>query len=94
MEVTILIFHAMAVSCGEFCGKSLVDDVQISKSTELPHFSPRPAERSQPMNCSLEQGPTIIYVPTRKQTVAISKYLCTKGVKAAAYNAKVILFTF
>ncbi|RVW31612.1 ATP-dependent DNA helicase Q-like SIM [Vitis vinifera] len=36
----------------------------------------------------LEQGPTIIYVPTRKETLNIAKYLCRCGVKAAAYNAK------
>lgn len=40
---------------------------------------------------NLEQGPTIIYVPTRKETLNIAKYLCSCGVKAAAYNAGVCL---
>ncbi|KAJ1377634.1 P-loop containing nucleoside triphosphate hydrolase [Sesbania bispinosa] len=35
----------------------------------------------------LDQGPTIIYVTTRKETLRIAKYLCKFGVKAAAYNA-------
>ncbi|XP_052156642.1 ATP-dependent DNA helicase Q-like SIM isoform X2 [Oryza glaberrima] len=35
-----------------------------------------------------DQGPTIIYVPTRKQTVELANYLCKTGLKAAAYNAK------
>lgn len=35
------------------------------------------------------EGPTIIYAPTRKETVNIAKYLCGVGLKAAAYNASV-----
>ncbi|KAI7746912.1 hypothetical protein M8C21_008504 [Ambrosia artemisiifolia] len=35
-----------------------------------------------------EEGLTIIYVPTRKETLSIAKYLCRCGVKAAAYHAK------
>lgn len=35
------------------------------------------------------EGPTIIYVPTRKESVNIAKYLCGVGLKAAAYNASV-----
>lgn len=38
---------------------------------------------------NLEEGATIIYVPTRKQTLGIAKFLSRFGVKAAAYNAKV-----
>ncbi|KAF5813593.1 putative DNA helicase [Helianthus annuus] len=34
------------------------------------------------------EGLTIIYVPTRKETLSIAKYLCRCGVKAAAYHAK------
>ncbi|KAK4402180.1 ATP-dependent DNA helicase Q-like SIM [Sesamum angolense] len=34
------------------------------------------------------RGPTIIYVPTRKETLSLSKFLSRFGVKAAAYNAK------
>ncbi|EYU20981.1 hypothetical protein MIMGU_mgv1a002122mg [Erythranthe guttata] len=36
----------------------------------------------------LENGPTIIYAPTRKETLSITKFLSNFGVKAAAYNAK------
>ena len=81
-----------AVSCGEFCGKSLADSVQLNKCTELPDAPPDLVDKAQPLNCSLEQGPTVIYVPTRKETLTIAKYLCAKGVKAASYNAAVICF--
>lgn len=47
------------------------------------------AEERQSFQETFEQGPTIIYVPTRKETLSISKYLCQSGVKAAAYNASV-----
>ncbi|KAI3805292.1 hypothetical protein L1987_27528 [Smallanthus sonchifolius] len=36
-----------------------------------------------------EEGLTIIYVPTRKETLSIAKYLCRCGVKVAAYHAKI-----
>lgn len=48
-------------------------------------------ERLTLLKGPLEQGPTIIYVPTRKETLNIAKYLCRCGVKAAAYNAKVYI---
>lgn len=35
------------------------------------------------------EGPTIIYMPTRKETEAVAKFLCGHGVVAAAYHAKV-----
>ncbi|KAK7344246.1 hypothetical protein VNO77_13637 [Canavalia gladiata] len=47
----------------------------------------QPEERLKILKGPLEQGPTIIYVPTRKETLRIAKYLCKVGVKAAAYNA-------
>ncbi|KAK3435581.1 hypothetical protein EUGRSUZ_C00007 [Eucalyptus grandis] len=37
----------------------------------------------------LDHGPTIVYVPTRKETLTIAKFLFDFGIKAAAYNAKV-----
>ncbi|KAL3843948.1 hypothetical protein ACJIZ3_001351 [Penstemon smallii] len=37
---------------------------------------------------TLPEGPTIIYVPTRKETLSLAKFLSRFGVKAAAYNAK------
>lgn len=43
------------------------------------------------MQVSLEEGPTIIYVPTRKETLRIADYLCKFNVKAAAYHAKVLV---
>lgn len=36
----------------------------------------------------LGSGPSIIYVPTRKETGMIAKFLIKSGVKAAAYHAK------
>ncbi|KAL8527980.1 hypothetical protein ACS0TY_005697 [Phlomoides rotata] len=74
------------VSCGEFCGKSTLNfsshgtpDSQavMSKPEEIPLCQGH-----------LEEGATIIYVPTRKQTLGIAKFLSGFGVKAAAYNAK------
>lgn len=38
--------------------------------------------------CTVE-GPTIIYMPTRKETETLAKFLCKQGVSAAAYHAKV-----
>ncbi|KAK1430110.1 hypothetical protein QVD17_12627 [Tagetes erecta] len=35
-----------------------------------------------------EEGLTIVYVPTRKETLSIAKYLSKCGLKAAAYHAK------
>ena len=49
----------------------------------------KPEERLRLLHEPLEQGPTIIYVPTRKETLKIAKFLCGFGVKAAAYNASV-----
>lgn len=46
-------------------------------------------ERLALLQQPLEEGPTIIYVPTRKETLSIANYLCDSGVKAAAYNASV-----
>ncbi|TVU17808.1 hypothetical protein EJB05_33865, partial [Eragrostis curvula] len=65
------------VSCGEFL--------------ECPHpeNSTLPTESSEPSSSEcLDKGPTIIYVPTRKETVELSSYLCKSGLRAAAYNAK------
>lgn len=50
---------------------------------ELPDM-PVPSEKQKDF-----EGPTIIYVPTRKESVNIAKYLCGVGLKAAAYNASV-----
>ncbi|KAH7655004.1 DNA helicase protein [Dioscorea alata] len=65
------------VSCGEFIGNPL------SASSEFCQASVIPCKEA-----SLEQGPTIVYVPTRKETLKIAEYLSRHGVRAAAYHAK------
>ena len=61
-------------------------ELELSETTDPPK---KPERRAQILKEPLEQGPTIIYVPTRKETLRIAKYLCKFGVKAAAYNAGV-----
>ncbi|XP_065854428.1 ATP-dependent DNA helicase Q-like SIM [Euphorbia lathyris] len=76
------------VACGEFYGQSLPRHWDISGSTET---GPPPTSGEDILKLlkePLEEGPTIIYVPTRKETLSIAKYLCGFGVRAAAYNAK------
>lgn len=75
------------VSCGEFFGLPTkdCDACGVSDTTDLPE---RPEERPEVLQGPLEHGPSIIYAPTRKETLSISKFLCKFGVKAAAYNAK------
>ncbi|KAL9248118.1 hypothetical protein vseg_021477 [Gypsophila vaccaria] len=75
------------VSCGEFCAQSLVNDYKHNNSTGLRNLCPKGIERTEVGCSTLEQGPTIIYVPTRKQTISVVKYLSAKGVKASAYHA-------
>lgn len=48
-------------------------------------------KRPEPHQRYLEEGPTIIYMRTRKETLSLTKFLSKFGVKAAAYNAKVIV---
>ena len=69
--------------------KSL-DGLQFS-SSEAFDPSMKPDERLTLLKGPLEQGPTIIYVSIRKQTLEIAKYLCGRGAKAAAYNALVYI---
>lgn len=79
--VHVSITFILAVAFGEFCGQS-------------PHAcwgSSGLSKTVDPPNEPLEQGLTIIYVPTRKETLNITKYLCGRGVKAAAYNASVCI---
>lgn len=52
----------------------------------------KPEEGAKLQEESLGYGPTIIYVPTRKETVSIARFLCELGIKAAAYNAKVFYY--
>ncbi|KAJ4839070.1 hypothetical protein Tsubulata_036617 [Turnera subulata] len=73
-------------ACGEFCGQSSTtwDVSESCRKTDPPNTM---EERLMLLQEPLEDGPTIIYVPTRKETLSIAKYLCGVGVKAAAYNA-------
>ncbi|XP_059313161.1 ATP-dependent DNA helicase Q-like SIM [Lycium ferocissimum] len=76
------------VSCGEFSGKLPLkgcSDFVLPKTPDVPS---NPEERAKLRYKALEDGPTIIYVPTRKETLSISKFLSRSGIKAAAYNAK------
>ncbi|XP_044475735.1 ATP-dependent DNA helicase Q-like SIM [Mangifera indica] len=75
------------VACGEFYGHSPSEDWDICGSSRITVPPDKLEERVQIMQEPLEQGPTIIYVPTRKETLRITEYLCRFGVKAAAYNA-------
>ncbi|KAJ0253783.1 ATP-dependent DNA helicase Q-like SIM [Hirschfeldia incana] len=82
------IFHNVDdwdVACGEFCAMSPCDvlDMPGSSGKQIPE---EPGHNHGNQTKNLE-GPTIIYVPTRKESVNIAKYLCGVGLKAAAYNA-------
>ncbi|XVF31366.1 hypothetical protein REPUB_Repub16aG0139600 [Reevesia pubescens] len=76
------------VAYGEFCGQAHCEEWNSCGSLETVDPPNKPEERLRLLQEPLEQGPTIIYVPTRKETLSIAKYLCKFGVKAAAYNAK------
>ncbi|CAH8390181.1 unnamed protein product [Eruca vesicaria subsp. sativa] len=73
------------VACGEFCAKS------PGEVLDTPDFSGKNIPDESGHNHSNQtkdlKGPTIIYVPTRKESVNIAKYLSGVGLKAAAYNA-------
>lgn len=85
--LNILIFH-FEVAYGEFFAQAPhVHD--IAGDSEIAEPLNEPEERRKLSRAGLELGPTIIYVPTRKETQKISKYLCGCGVKAAAYHAAV-----
>jgi Werner syndrome ATP-dependent helicase len=69
---------SLTVSCGEFL-----------ESSRPEIFAPPVPSHETSSSESFDQGPTIVYVPTRKGTVELANYLCKSGLKAAAYNAKV-----
>ncbi|KAI8029907.1 ATP-dependent DNA helicase Q-like SIM [Camellia lanceoleosa] len=75
------------VSCGEFFGQSPDKDSDICGLREI-NDPPNKREEGLKLQQGHLEGSTIIYVPTRKETLSISKFLCKCGVKAAAYNAK------
>ncbi|CAL4917369.1 unnamed protein product [Urochloa decumbens] len=73
--------------------ESRVDDFDVSCGEFLEALQPESsAFRAQSNETSslecLELGPTIVYVPTRKETVELASFLCKSGLRAAAYNAK------
>ncbi|XP_021898982.1 ATP-dependent DNA helicase Q-like SIM [Carica papaya] len=74
------------VACGEFCGQFLSQDWNLCGSFRTVDQLYKPEEGLRLQQEPLE-GPTIIYVPTRKETISIAKFLSKCGVKAAAYNA-------
>ncbi|XP_030476957.1 ATP-dependent DNA helicase Q-like SIM isoform X1 [Syzygium oleosum] len=76
------------VPCGEFHGESPDLSQEICSSFETSGSPMELEERLKLQQEPLERGPTIIYVPTRKETLTIAKFLCDCGIKAAAYNAK------
>lgn len=61
-----------------------VDDFDVSCGEFCGQSPMKNLNESEP----LDEGPTIIYVPTRKETLGIAKFLLKFGIKAAAYNAK------
>ncbi|KAJ0976263.1 hypothetical protein J5N97_018228 [Dioscorea zingiberensis] len=65
------------VSCGEFIGDPTSANSEFCEASAIPS-----------LEASLEQGPTIVYVPTRKETLKLAEYLSRSGVRAAAYHAK------
>uniref|UniRef100_A0A1J3K7X9 DNA 3'-5' helicase n=1 Tax=Noccaea caerulescens TaxID=107243 RepID=A0A1J3K7X9_NOCCA len=73
------------VACGEFCATSPCEIMDVS----VPSGKQIPDEFGQKYSLQRKdfEGPTIVYVPTRKESVNIAKYLCGVGLKAAAYNA-------
>ncbi|KAF3454518.1 hypothetical protein FNV43_RR04966 [Rhamnella rubrinervis] len=75
------------VACGEFCAQYPLQDSDIIGSSETVNPPERSETRLQHISETSEQGLTIIYVPTRKETLSIAKYLCGCGINAAAYNA-------
>jgi Werner syndrome ATP-dependent helicase len=78
------------VTCGEFCLQPPPKQCEITETVDPPA---KPEKRLKMLKEPLAPGPTIIYVPTRKDTVRIANYLCKSGVKAAAYNAGVCIIS-
>ncbi|XP_048226180.1 ATP-dependent DNA helicase Q-like SIM isoform X2 [Ricinus communis] len=75
------------VAFGEFCGQSPCNDWDVHKLPKTVDPPCAAEERLKLLQEPLREGPTIIYVPTRKETLRIANYLCDFGLKAAAYNA-------
>lgn len=74
------------VTCGEFFGQSSATDLDICGLAEKYHPLEKLKRRMEIGQDDI--GLTIIYVPTRKETVRISEFLCQAAIKAAPYHAK------
>ncbi|RZC55567.1 hypothetical protein C5167_014426 [Papaver somniferum] len=76
------------VTCGEFNGGISSENMDMQNPSETNDPLINLQDRLRLLEEPSDGGPTIVYVPTRKETVALAKYLCTFGIRAAAYNAK------
>ncbi|KAI3980079.1 hypothetical protein MKX01_042733 [Papaver californicum] len=63
-------------------------NLRFSNPSETNRHPINPQDRLKLLEEPFNGGPTIVYVPTRKETVALAKYFCMFGIRAAAYNAK------
>ncbi|KAH8968674.1 hypothetical protein BDL97_03G140900 [Sphagnum fallax] len=70
------------VKGGEFSGRNSFEG--LSCNEEPPCSNP---------GMGTGEGPTIVYMPTRKETEKLAQFLCKHGVLAAAYHAKVVVAT-
>ncbi|KAJ6397506.1 hypothetical protein OIU77_018507 [Salix suchowensis] len=91
LENDVDVFHTVDdwdVACGEFIGQSPCKDQYICESSETVDPSSKIEDRLKILQEPLEEGSTIIYVPTRKRNIEHHESIfCGFGVKAAAYNA-------
>ncbi|KAI3864090.1 hypothetical protein MKW98_031682 [Papaver atlanticum] len=76
------------VTCGDFSGGISSENMDMQNASETNDRPINLQNRLQLLEEPSDGGPTIVYVPTRKETVALAKYFCTFGIRAAAYNAK------
>ncbi|KAL4188579.1 hypothetical protein AMTRI_Chr08g202890 [Amborella trichopoda] len=76
------------VTCGEFNADHPVKDQALYNPDEVISDPVEPVEKFRVTQESLGEGTTIIYVPTRKETVRLSGHLCKCGIRSAAYHAK------
>ncbi|OVA14853.1 Helicase [Macleaya cordata] len=76
------------VACGEFHGDTSTKNRDLWRLSETVDPPFKPEERLKLLTEPSEVGPTIVYVPTRKETLSLAKFFCRFGIKAAAYNAK------
>ncbi|KAH9328672.1 hypothetical protein KI387_000780, partial [Taxus chinensis] len=74
------------VTCGEFTVCLSEKDKKLRPECSFLKTADHPLLNEE--NPALGLGPSIIYTPTRKETVKLAKFLCKFGVKAAAYHAK------